>query len=184
MSFSRSREIAKSYQKFLRYLFSSESHSYLGTSEVHYTIAETCLRYLSSDCFDSELPDEAISEGILLGAYVLQDYAASHWLEHILRGSRDLKTSTCVKDVSRVIEKMIELRKNWSCDGSYTGRAPVHGLGIFKEQVPEVFEILMEIYLFLRRRWRELSLDDGEAACKYKRSYALTLILSRRIVGK
>ena len=184
MSSSQSREIAKSYQKFLRYLFSSESHSYLRTSEVHYAIAETCLRYLSSDCFDSGLPDEAISEGILLGAYVLQDYAASHWLEHILRGSRNLKTSSCVKDVSRVIEKMIELRKNWTCDGSYTGRAQVHGLGIFEEQAPEVFETLLHIYSFLQRRWRELSLDDGEAAWKSVRLYALTLVLSRRIVGK
>ena len=79
---------------------------------------------------------------------------------------------------------MIELRKNWACDGSYTGRAPVHGLGLFEEQVPEVFETLMHIYSFLQRRWRELSLDDGEAACKSIRLYPLTLVLSRRVVGK
>ena len=166
MSRSQYREIARPYETFLRYLFSPESHGFLTTSEVHYAIAETCLKYLSSDCFDYDLSDEAINEGILLGAYVLQDYAASHWLEHILRGSRNLKASSCVKDVSRSIEKMIELRKNWACDGSYTGRAPAHGLGIFEEQVPEVFELLMHIYSFLQRRWRELSLDDGEAACQ------------------
>ena len=114
----------------------------------------------------------------------MQDYAASHWLEHILRGSKNVKMSSCVKDVSCNVEKMIELRKNWACDGSYTGRAPVHGLGLFEEQVPEVFETLMHIYSFLQRRWRELSLDDGEAACKSIRLYPLTLVLSRRVVGK
>ena len=184
MSRSQYTEIARSYEIFLRYLFSSESHGYLITSEAHYAIAETCLKYLSSDCFDCGLSDEAIHEGILLGAYVLQDYAASHWLEHILRGSRNLKASSCVKDVSRNIEKMIELRKNWACDDSYIGRAPAHGLRIFEKYVPEVFETLMHIYSFLQRRWRELSLDDGEAACKSIRVDALTLVLKRRILGK
>ena len=184
MSPSQYREKATSYQTFFRYLFSSESNGYLQKSEVNYAIAETCLKYLSSDCFDSGLSDEAINEGILLGAYVLQDYAASHWLEHILRGSTDIKTSVSLEDVSRNIEKMIELRKNWTCEGLYTGRAPVTGLKIFEEQAPEVFETLLHIHSFLQKRWREFSLDDGEAACKLMRLYALTQILSRRIVGE
>lgn len=184
MSSSQNRGNATSYQTFLRYLFSSESHGYLTKSEANYAIAETCLKYLSSDCFDSELSDEVVNEGILLGAYVLQDCAASHWLEHILRGSTALKTSICLEDISRNIEKMIELRKNWTCEGSYTGRAPVNGLMLFEEQAPEVFEMLLHIHSFLRRRWREFSLDDGEAACKSIRLNALTLSFSRRIVGE
>lgn len=184
MSPSQYREKATSHQTFFRYLFSSESHGYLKKSEVNYAIAETCLKYLSSDCFDSGLSDEAINEGILLGAYVLQDYAASHWLDHILRGTTDTKTSRCLGEVSRNIEKMIELRKNWTCEGSYTARAPVNGLKILEDHAPEVFETLLHIHSFLQKRWREFSLDDGEAACKFMRLYALTQILSRRIVGE
>lgn len=147
---------------FSRYLFSSESHQYLKGSEANYTIADTCLKYLSSDCFDSELSNEAISEGIIRGTYVLQDYAAAYWLEHILRGSNDHKKSRCLEGVSRHVEEMIERRKNPTWEGSYIGRAPVTGLKVWEEIAPEAFEILVDIHPFLQRRWREFSLADGK----------------------
>ena len=145
----------------LRYLFSSESQRYLNKSEVNVAIADTCSRYLSGDFFDATLSNEAIDEGIFRGVYVLQDYATSHWLEHMLRGSADRKTSCCLEDVSRSVAEMIELRKNWTCEGSYTGLTPVTGLKIFEYKAPEVFETLLHIHSFLQRRWREFSLDDG-----------------------
>lgn len=147
---------------FSRYLFSPESHQYLEESEVNYAIADTCLKYLSNDCFDSGLSNEAISEGIIRGVYVLQDYAAAYWLEHILKGSKDHKTSSCLEGVSRHVEEMIERRRNMTWEGSYTGRAPVTGLNVWEEIAPEAFETLVDIHPFLQRRWREFSLADGK----------------------
>ena len=133
-------------------------------SESNYAIAEACLRYLSNDDFDSGLSDEAISEGMVRGVYVMQDYAASYWLEHILRGSTDRKTSGCSEGVSRHLKEMIELRENLMYESSYTGRAPVSGLKVFEKNAPEIFETLMHVHAFLQRRWREFSLADGKAA--------------------
>ena len=158
-----------------------ESRQYLKKSEVNYAIANTCLKYLSSDCFDSGLGIEAVDEGIKRGVYVLQDYAASYWLDHILRGST---TSGCPEYVSRCLEAMIERRKNWTWEGSCTDCAPPVHLKILKEEAPEVFETLVYIHSFLQRRWRELSLADGKSACTFRRLYTLTQILSRKIVGK
>ena len=95
-------------------------------------------------------------------------------------GSTGRKTSGCPEGVSKHVEKMIELRKNWSWEGSYTGRAPVTRLKIFEENWPEVFETLVDIHSFLQRRWRVFSLADGKAACRSMRLYELTQILSRR----
>ena len=122
------------------------------------------MKYLSSDCFDSGFSDEAISEGMVRGVYFMQDYAASYWLEHILRGSTDRKTSGCPEGISRHVKKLIELRENLIYEGSYTGHAPVSGLKCFEENEPELFEKLMHVHAFLQRRWREFSLADGKAA--------------------
>ena len=184
MSPFQSRRLTTSYRKIFRYLFSSEGHEYLKKSESNYAIADTCLKYLSSDCFDSILSNEAMNERILRGIYVLQDYAASHWLDHILRGLTERKTNNCLEKTSRNVEEMIELRRNLTCEGSYTGRAPMNGLKVFEDQTPEVFETLLHIHSFLQRRWREFSLDDGKAACKFTSLYALMQILSRRVLGK
>ena len=132
------------------------------------------MKYMSSNCFDSGLSDEAMNEGIIRGAYVLQDYAASYWLEHILRCSTDRKTSGCLEADPPNAEEMVEIRKNWTYEGSYTGRVPVTGLKFFEENAPEVFDTLMDIHSFLKRRWREFSLADGMAAYRSTRLYALT----------
>ena len=125
-----------------------------------------------------------MDEGIIHGVYILQDYASSYWLDHILRGSKDRKTSGCPGDVSRCVEEMIERRKNWTWEGSCTERAPLGSLKSFDEEAPELFETLMYIYSFLQRRWRELSLADGKSACRLTGLYVLNQSLSRRIVGK
>ena len=147
-----------------RYLFSSQSNQYLKTSDVNHAVASTCLTYLSSDCFHPELSDEAIKDGIMRGAYVLLDYAVSYWLQHILRGSTNDMKSKCLGQVSDKVESMIALRRNWKCEGSEGKYAPIVGLKSFEEKAPEVYETLVHVHSFLRRRWRELSLDDGESA--------------------
>ena len=139
---------------------------------------------MSSGCFDLGLGIEAVEEGIIQGVYVLQDYATSYWLDHMLRGLTDRKTSGCPEDFSRSVEEMIERRKNLIWEGSCSDCAPLASLKSFQEEAPEVFETLMYIHSFLQKRWRELSLADGKSACKSRRLYTLIQILARRIVGK
>ena len=119
---------------------------------------------------------EAVNEGIRWGVYVLQDYAASYWFDHILRGSTGRKTSGCPEDVTRCVEEMIERRKNWTWEGSCTDGAPLVSLKCIEEEAPEVYDTLMDVHSFLERRWRELSLADGKSACRFRRLYALTQI--------
>ena len=110
-----------------------------------------------------------MKEGILRGAYVLLEYAASYWLEHILRDSMGHTTSGCLEELSHEIEDMTELRKNCAFQGSYNDPAPVIGLRSF-EKAPDVYETLLHIHSFLRKRWREFSFADGKSASRSMRS--------------
>ncbi|KAL8828541.1 MAG: hypothetical protein Q9191_002532 [Dirinaria sp. TL-2023a] len=145
------------------YLFSSQSLQYLKDSEANSAVASTCLKYLSSDCCNIELSDEAIKEGILRGAYVLLDYAASYWLEHLPRVSVSHTKSGYLEDLAHIVENTINLRENETCEGSCSDPAPVVSLKRFEEEAPEVYEALLHVNSFLRKRWREYSLDDGES---------------------
>jgi hypothetical protein len=47
-------------------------------------LAILCLRYLTFECFDSELSELKTSEFLMGGYYAFQDYAALHWVDHLV----------------------------------------------------------------------------------------------------
>ena len=108
----------------------------------------------------------------------------SYWLDHLLRGLTNSGERGCPEGVSRNVQNMIELRKNWDYEGSCTGRIPVNGLEHFETIAPDTFETLEHVYWFLKRRWRELSLADGKSVCKPVIFSLLKCISSRRIVDE
>ena len=155
-------KIASSDEKICRFLFSSESHRYLNQSGGNTAIASTCLKYLCSDCFDPTLSDDDIRGGIMRGAYVLQEYSASHWLDHVARGLSKDNTSQSLEQLSGDIAAMVEQRKNSRCNEVRTGRVAHSSLKIFEKKTPELYATLVRIHLFLQKRWSEYSLADGK----------------------
>ena len=153
---------ARSDYKIRRFLFSSESHQYINQSEGNMAIASTCLKYLCSDCFEPTLSDQDITDGIMRGAYVLQDYAVSHWLEHVIRAISKRNKSLSLEQISCDIEAMVERRENHGFERLDTGYVAHPSLKIFEAQTPELFKQLVLIHGFLQKRWSECSLANGK----------------------
>ena len=137
-------------------------------------IARTCLKYLCSDCFGPTLSDQDIAEGIMRGAYVLQDYAVSHWLEHVIRylSNRNRRPST--EQIACDIKAMLELRQNHGFEKLHFGYGAHPGLKVFEAKTPEVFKALVSIHSFLQKRWSECSLADGKFLSRLPSMYTLT----------
>jgi hypothetical protein len=53
------------------------------TSTEDYKLAILCLRYLTFECFDYELPEEKVKKFLMDGYYAFQDYAVLHWVDHL-----------------------------------------------------------------------------------------------------
>lgn len=101
--------------------------------------------------------------GILRGAYILQDYVASHWLKHIINSVPKDEGSKSLKRLTSKIEEMVELRENQEQEGLHARRAAIPWLEVFKTQASKrAFEALVICHSFLRKRWREYSLADGK----------------------
>jgi hypothetical protein len=47
-------------------------------------LAILCLRYLTFECFDPALSEQKTSEFLIDGYYGFQDYAALHWVDHLV----------------------------------------------------------------------------------------------------
>ena len=167
-----------------RFLFSSESNQYIDKSEGNLAIASTCLKYLCSDCFEPTLSDQDITGGIMRGAYVLQEYAVSHWLEHVIRGLSNRNKRLSLKRISCDIEAIVELRENHGFERLHTGYVAHPSLRIFEAKTPHVFESLVIIHSFLQKRWSEYSLADGKALGPLPVMHALTREWHRGPVGR
>lgn len=148
------------------------------------TIASTCLKYLSSDCFEPTLSDQEIAGGIMRGAYVLQEYAVSHWLEHVIRGLSNRNQNLSLRQISYDIEAMVELRENHGFERLQTGYVAHPSLKILEAETPEVFKALIPIHSFLQKRWSEYSLADGKVPSPLPAMHALTQEWHRGRVGR
>ncbi|KAL8788589.1 MAG: hypothetical protein Q9195_007233 [Heterodermia aff. obscurata] len=125
------------------------------------------------DCFYPMLSDQDITGGITRGAYVLQEYAISHWLEHVIRVLSNCDKTLSLKRISSAIEAMLELRENNGFETLHTGYVAHPSLKLFEVKTPEVFKALVSIHSFIQRRWSECSLDDGRVLIALSAAHAL-----------
>jgi hypothetical protein len=147
----------------IRYLFSSHSDHYLSIVDANYNMAFTCLKLLSSDCFDTGLSDEVIRTYMLSGVYVLQSYAVGQWLEHVRNATTQAAYLQSFPKLCDVINKFIHKRTNM--DFIESGKATAASrtdFQSFKQDWPFVYEKLMEVDGFMRKRRRGLCLQGGE----------------------
>lgn len=145
-----------------RYLFSPESSRFLKSLESNVAIASTCLKYLRSHCFDPTLSDEEFLAGITRGAYALQGYVVTYWLDHVVQACSHGMSSQVLQKISYDIEKMIDLRKNRDFFTPQNHRSIIHSLNAFQEQSDELFETLLNICSFNQRKRREYSISNGK----------------------
>ena len=143
-------------------MFSPESSQYLKSSESNVAIASTCLRYLRSDCFDPTLSDKDFVGGITRGAYALQEYVTSYWLDHIIQACAHGISSQVLQEVSHDIEKMIELRRNRDFISRQIRRGNIDGLRGFEKKSHRLFETLNQIFSFIQQKRREYSISNGK----------------------
>ena len=156
-----------------RFLFSSESNQYIDKSEGNLAIASTCLKYLCSDCFEPTLSDQEITAGIMRGAYVLQEYAVSHWLNHVIRGLSHHDKCLSLEQISCDIEAIVKLRENHGFERLHTDYVAYLSLKTFEAKTPHLFESLVIIHPFLQKRWSEYSLADGKVLSSLPVMHAL-----------
>lgn len=138
------------------YLFTVESSGYLSRSKSHSHIASICVKYLSSSCFNTDLSDEEILRNLLNGVYVLENFACTSWLFHVEQAGKEAEN-----DLLPHVSDLLTQRSN----PSYTkvnSTADTDQLDSFKDASAEVHEKLKEIKAFLRRRWQDLSFNDGK----------------------
>ena len=138
-----------------RYLLSSQSSGYLEKSESNATIASTCLKYLSSDCFSQNLSDQEMLDGIIRGSYVLQGYVVSHWLEHLIKVSSLGVSSQRLHEISHDITKMIEKRSNPEFNPPQAKSTITYSFEVFENLQSDFSDTLKQVYTFHRRKERD-----------------------------
>lgn len=158
----------------IRYLFGSHSDHYLSIADANYNMASTCLKLLSSDCFDMGLPDEAIRTYILSGGYVLQSYAVSQWLEHVRNAATQKSCLQSFPKLCDVINELIHKRMNMDFveSGNATTASSID-FQSFSQDWPFVYEKLMEVDGFMKKRRRGLCLQDGKIKQKFQQPCTL-----------
>ena len=145
-----------------RFLFSPESSQYLGKAESNAAIATTCLKYLCSDCFEPTLSDEQVVGGIMRGAFALQEYISSYWLDHVIQACSHDVSSQILQETTKATEMMISLRKNRDFVPPQNRHRINYSLDIFSAQSVELSEHMLQICSFAQQKRRECSITSGE----------------------
>jgi hypothetical protein len=140
---------------------SEQSERYLDIVRCNTNVALTCVSYLSSDCFDLTLSDDDVRSGILCGAYALESYAASHWLQHV-RDAMSQSKGPLDFDFCHAIYQFIEKRQNPSFKPpTITYRDEIGYLDRFGPDWPMTSGTLKNVADFFRRRQERVPLKQG-----------------------
>ena len=99
-----------------RYLASDQSGPFIREVSAHVDIANVCLTYLMLTSFDLSITEEEIDKAILDGHYVLQAYATTHWLDHVIEGVRGDMGSTDLRVLCQKIWPFLAKRSNQNFD--------------------------------------------------------------------
>ncbi|RKL03447.1 hypothetical protein BFJ68_g6913 [Fusarium oxysporum] len=89
-----------------RYFFGEQSEQFLALSESEAHVTSTCLSYLAFRSFDSVCSSETsiLRRQILAGDFILFQYAATCWLDHVNSCSSMLHSEELKKDKSNLLK--------------------------------------------------------------------------------
>ncbi|KAK2927026.1 Zinc finger C2H2-type [Fusarium oxysporum f. sp. vasinfectum] len=89
-----------------RYFFGEQSEQFLALSESEAHVTSTCLTYLAFRSFDSVCSSETsiLRRQILAGDFILFQYAATCWLDHVNSCSSMLHSEELKKDKSNLLK--------------------------------------------------------------------------------
>ena len=148
----------------IRYLFGSQSDHYLSVVVANYNIASVCLKLLSSDCFDLDLPDEAIRTYVSSGTYVLQSYATGWWLEHVRNATLEKYCPQSFPKLCGMINEFIHKRMNVNfLESGKVKTVSGTNFQLFEHDWPFIYEKLTEVDRFMRNQRRmSFCLQDGK----------------------
>ena len=138
-----------------RYIFGPQSHHFLSKTEAHRTIASVCMTYLTFDCFRTDdITDSEISTSILSGDYMLQRYAESFWLEHIVQGATQRSEISSFENLCQEISEFAEqLSKNEIENLAKTKNSIYPELRLFRRDWPDIYTFLLRVHSF--KTWQQ-----------------------------
>ena len=94
---------------FLTVCLSFLTKRHINVAVEHQHFAKICLSYLSVDGISASLAGEAIEANIMDGRYAFFDYAASHWLDHlIIRVANPPTPEVSLDPLSRAIRRFLD----------------------------------------------------------------------------
>lgn len=138
-----------------RYLLGFQSNHYLEEAETHRKISRICLKYLSSSCFEPNMPDNLLVDNILSGAYVLENYICLYWLGHV-----EIALRNGLLDLQSDLKELLDSRRNDNFMDEAVYRTK-HFEAIRTEDT-YVYTRLHQAYNFSSIRRRELCFTEGE----------------------
>lgn len=99
-----------------------------------------------------------MKERVLNGAYVLENYACQYWLDHVKRSE-----GMAIEELAGTIRTFLAIRRNPSFHVDCRSQPPSEpGLERFQKAHLDLYQNLMAVSDFWRRRKRELCFDDGK----------------------
>lgn len=137
------------------YLLGFQSNHYLEEAETHRKISRICLKYLSSSCFEPNMPDNLLVDNILSGAYVLENYICLYWLGHV-----EIALRNGLLDLQSDLKELLDSRRNDNFMDEAVYRTK-HFEAIRTEDT-YVYTRLHQAYNFSSIRRRELCFTEGD----------------------
>jgi len=137
-----------------RYLRSPQSNSFLEERRAHRCLASISVEYLRSSCFDPELHDEGLTRNILSGAYALENYICTHWVQHLKNSA-----TTGIERLEPSIWKMVQTRRNLNFAGDQAAGKDLDPFILYGSASRDLANAL----IFSRKRSRDLSFSEGKS---------------------
>ncbi|RHZ66042.1 hypothetical protein CDV55_107640 [Aspergillus turcosus] len=131
------------------FLLHAQSGLYLKEAKAHANIGSICIHFLSSHCFDEELPDDIIREHIADGSFLLENYVCRRWFDHIMKC-----VESALEMICRDIECLVDKRENYDFGPSSDANSARKSLNGFAGFPKELQTVLMNLDSFWRSRRR------------------------------
>jgi hypothetical protein len=124
-------------------------------------VATTCLTYLCSDLFDTDLSDEDFKENILSGGYSLHGFATSQWAGLVKGCLVMLQNQTLPNELTILLECLITEQENIDYEGLDKDVPEPGELNLFKRNWPNLHTALCRALKFRQSDIGDWRLSEG-----------------------
>jgi hypothetical protein len=143
-----------------RYVLTHKDN-FIDFTNAQYSLATTCLRYLSSNILDPFEDDTVIDENIVSGKYCLFSFTSRHWLELVRKCNRESQNRELPEEYLNALLSFVEEVDNPDYEeGSKEAREALD-FKVLKDKYPMQYELLNRLTGFHIRDSGQWRIDDG-----------------------